>query len=288
MKISEAFNMLERNMRVRNFSPSTIYCHQHAARTLIGCVGDIDIKDLSTEDVVKWIDDIRFYRDRRGRIRRACNNTIRSNVERLRAVLKFAELNGIPCLHYELVPAPRIEPVSRTFLTKDEVKTMVDCAGSVRNKLIISLLFSSGIRLAELVSLDRESIKDSKFSIIGKGKKERLCFIDNRTQKLLDTYLEQRHDKCPALFISELYCSRLGRSAVQRIVREAAERAGINRRITPHILRHSFATDFIDNNGDIRTLSVLMGHTNLATTAIYTHVVDNQLEEQYRRFHSTF
>ena len=163
---------------------------------------------------------------------------------------------------------------------------MIDNAFSLRNKFVISLLYSSGIRLSELLSLNRDSIKNKSFTVIGKGKKRRLCFIDDRTEKLMDEYLKSRDDDSPALIVSNIYKDRMSPTNIQLLIRNSAKRAGIERRVTPHMLRHSFATNFTRNNGNIRYLSRLLGHSDINTTMIYTHVVDNDLYKQYFLYHT--
>lgn len=286
MLISEAFDMYYQYMSIKGQSVRVLETHDFVKRTLIDVVGDIDIKNLTTKEVHLWKEALSTRKLSIGRTAKRAPNTIRCYIIRLRAVLRYMKLIGEECLNYELVPAPKREAVCRTYLTEKEVTAMIDNAFSLRNKFVISLLYSSGIRLSEMLSLDRDSIRNKRFTVVGKGKKARLCFIDDRTEKIMQEYLASRTDNCPALIVSELYKSRMTPGNVQLLVRNTAERAGIKRRITPHILRHSFATNFISNNGDIRPLSILMGHANLDTTAIYTHIVDNQLEKQYQQFHS--
>ena len=163
---------------------------------------------------------------------------------------------------------------------------MIDCACNVRAKFVISLLYSSGIRLAEFLSLNIGDIENGRFQVIGKGNKARLCFTDQRTLNLMDEYLSTRTDDSPALVVSMLHKDRMTPTNVQMLVKNAAKAAGIHKHVTPHVLRHSFATNFIGNNGNIRYLSAMLGHTSVATTMIYTHVVDNDLQEQYKKYHT--
>ena len=139
---------------------------------------------------------------------------------------------------------------------------------------------------SEGISLDRTSIQDRKFQVIGKGSKLRICFIDERTEKLMKEYLETRDDDCPAMIVSFTNKERVTPTNIQLLIKIAAKNAGIEKHVTPHVLRHSFATNFIKNNGNIRYLSVMMGHASVNTTAIYSHVVDNDLEKQYKLFHT--
>jgi site-specific recombinase XerD len=286
MKLSDAFDMYERYITIEGQSPRTIEHSRYVKKRIIDVVGDKKLAHLCLDDVYRWKSSMLIGRLPNGQMVKRSANSLRCDILRLRAMLKYMGLIGEKCLDYELVPVPKREDVQRTFLHEDEVTTMIDCACSLRNKFIISLLYSSGIRLSELLSLDRNSIQNRTFNVVGKGKKLRLCFIDERTEKLMEQYLATRHDNCPALVVSHLYKQRLTASTVQLIIRNTAKRAGMDKRITPHVFRHSFATNFISNNGGVKPLSELLGHRSLDTTSIYTHLINNELARQYEQFHT--
>lgn len=278
MKISEAFDLYKNNyMLYKSNSRRTLENHEYVKEKLICSLGDIDVETLTLEDVQRWFSEILVGR---------AWNTVRNDIVRLRAVLKYLDLNGVECLRPELIPVPKREEVTRDFLTADEVKSMIDHACNIRSKFVISLLYSSGIRLSEFLSLDRDSIRDHKFQVVGKGQKTRLCFTDDRTIRLMGEYLADRHDDNEALVVSRLNKKRMTPTNVQMLIKNAAKAAGIHKHVTPHVLRHSFATNFIHNNGNIRYLSTMLGHRSVSTTMIYTHIIDNDLEKQYREFHS--
>ena len=287
MKISEAFDVYKTEfMLIKGLSRRVLENNEYVKQRLIRSVGDKDINKLKLEDVSQFLEDIMTWRTPDGQIKERKPNTIRNDIMRLRSVLKYMNIRGEKCLNYELIPSPKPEQVTRSFLSADEVTRMIDNAYSLRNKVVISLLYSSGIRLSEMIQLNVDSIQNRKFTVIGKGRKERLCFIDERTESLLAEYLAQRDDDCPALIISLSRKERMTPSNVQLLLRNSGVRAGIQKRVTPHVLRHSFATNFISNNGNIRVLSTLLGHSNVGTTMVYTHIVDNELESYYRTFHS--
>lgn len=286
MKLSEAFDLYGQYITIEGQSRNTIDTHYFVKKTMIYVLGDIEIDALTIEQVARWREQLIVRKLPGGRSAKRSPNTIRMYVLRLRAVLHYLELAGVKCMNYQLIPVPKREEVTRTFLTEEEVTAMIDNAYSLRNKFVISLLYSSGIRLSEMISLNRNDIRNRRFSVIGKGKKMRLCFIDERTEELMKEYLDSRDDDCQALIVSNLYKARMTPTNVQLLVKNTAKRAGIERKITPHVLRHSFATNFMNNNGDIRPLSQLLGHANLNTTAIYTHIIDNKLESQYQQFHT--
>lgn len=286
MKLSEAFDKCENYMVLKGYSIRVLETHGFVKRNMIEALGDIEVEELDVDKIHKWYNGLLFYRTPDGKPAKRAANTLRCYILRVRVVLKYAQMMGVRCMDYNMVPVPRREDITRTFLTEKEVAAMIDNAYNLRNKFVISLLYSSGIRLSEMISLDRGQIVDRKFTVVGKGRKSRLCFIDDRTQEIMEEYLATRDDDCPALIVSEMYKARMSPSNVQLLVKNTAKRAGIERRITPHVLRHSFATNFMSNNGDIRPLSQLLGHASLDTTAIYTHLVDNSLEQKYRQFHT--
>jgi integrase/recombinase XerD len=145
-------------------------------------------------------------------------------------------------------------------------------------------LYGSGIRVGELISINRADLHDRSFTVIGKGGKVRLCFYDNRSEELINRYLSIREDNNPALFVTN--GTRMTSGGVQEVFRQTAKRANLNKPITPHTMRHSFSTNFLRNNGNLRYLQELLGHSSLETTQMYTHVVNEDLRKMYTKYHS--
>lgn len=277
MLISEAFDLYQNSyMMLKYQSIRMVETHQQVKRSLIAAIGDKDIAKFSLEDLSVWHKQIS-----KGR----CQNTIRNYLARIRGVLRYLELQDISALKSALVVVPKRIDTRVEYLTKEEVGRMITHACSLRNQFAISLLFSSGIRLSEFISLNRGQIRNKTFTVVGKGGKARLCFIDERTEGLMQRYLADRKDSSSALIVSNLNKDRMTASNVQLLIKNSAQRVGINRHITPHTLRHSFATDFLHNGGDIRYLQVLLGHSSINTTMRYAHVADRDLEEKYRKYH---
>ena len=278
MKISEAFDRYKNDyILVRGQSRRTLENNDLVKSLIISYMGNKNIKYLEMPDISGWVADI--SKDRKP-------NTVRLYVVRLRVVLKYMRTLGYKVLNPELIPVPKRENYKRGFLNPDEVTSMVNNAFDDRNRLVISLLYSSGIRVSELIQLKRDSIADGQFTVIGKGNKVRLCFIDRRTEILLKKYLSTRSDRSDYLIVSHIFGEKVTKSTIELIVKNTARRAGITKVVTPHILRHSFATNFIRNNGNIRYLSAMLGHASMETTAVYTHIVDNDLKSQYLKFHT--
>lgn len=278
MLISQAFDSYQKNyMVIRHQSIRILETHEVCRRSLIQQLGDKDMAAITINDVSKWVKELQKSR---------CLNTVRNYLTRLRVVADYMALLGVPSIKPAMIPIPRREATVPAFLTAREVEAMIACSYSLRNALVISLLYSSGIRLSELIQLNRDQIVERRFTVIGKGNKARLCFIDERTEGLLQQYLFTRKDRCDALIVSAQNKARMTPTNIQLLVRNAADRAGISKKVTPHTLRHSFATNFLKNNGNMRYLSTMLGHASLDTTMMYAHVVDNDLQDQYEKYHT--
>ena len=278
MLISEAFDSYRENYIVaKNQSKRTAEIHDACKRLFLLSVPDMDVKDLTLAH-------IRHFREDISHGRRA--NSIRVYVIRLRAVISYLNVLDVPCIKAELIPVPQREATVPVYLTEQEVERMIENAYNLRNAFIIALLYSSGIRLSELISLNRGQIVDRRFTVIGKGRKPRLCFIDARTEELMTAYLNTRQDRSDALVVSFEHKERMTATNVQLLVRNSAVRAHIAKKVTPHTLRHSFATNFLKNNGNMRYLSAMLGHASLDTTMMYAHVVDQDLQRQYEKYHT--
>jgi site-specific recombinase XerD len=204
------------------------------------------------------------------------------------------------------MPADKIELARTkrpqvTFLTAEELQRLAaqpktDILNGLRDKAIIELLFSSGLRVSELVGLDRDHInlKRREFMVRGKGQKDRPIFISTEAAEWIEKYLEMRQDNTKPLFIrysgnkkvdlSGNY-HRLTARSVQRMVARYALLAGITKHVSPHTLRHSFATDLLMNGADLRSVQAMLGHSNISTTQIYTHVTDPHLKAVHEKFH---
>lgn len=278
MLLSEAFDLYRDDfIRMKNQSRRTEETHDACKRLFLEHIEDKPVEDLTLKDVREWRNAISKSRS---------INTVRLYVIRLRAVIAYLNLRNIPCIKVDLIAVPKREATVPVYLTEAEVDAMIACAYNLRNAFVISLLYSSGIRLSELISLNRGQIVDRRFTVIGKGRKPRLCFIDERTERLMDMYLKSRRDHNSAMVVSFENKDRMTATNIQLLVRNSASRAGINKKVTPHTLRHSFATNFLKNNGNMRYLSALLGHASLDTTMMYTHVVDTDLQKQYEKYHT--
>lgn len=221
----------------------------------------------------------------------------------LRGFLKYLAKRGIRSLDPSLVDLPSAAKKQVTFLHFDEVERLLseiplDTETGLRDRAIIELLFSGGLRVSELCNLNRDSINLSRreFMVRGKGRKDRPIFIDQTTAEHLEEYLNVRTDSLPALFLNNSSNQnipdtsgnfrRLSPRSIERIIEKYTRQAGITKHVTPHTLRHSFATDLLMNGADLRSVQSLLGHANISTTQIYTHITDPHLKEVHEKFHS--
>jgi len=289
MTISQAFAAYATDViAFRGQSSKTEETHNVCRKGLLRYFGDINMSDLTFPMVRDWKLDMD---------KRVSASTCREYIIRLRVVLEYLKLQGVPVLDVALIPVPKRPDRVPDFITKDDVSTLINTVlkprrgypaiNRYRNAAIISLLYASGIRVTECVSLNCADIRDDgTFTVVGKGKKARLCFTDPRTRELIGEYLALRSDSCAALFISNAGSQRLTTKMVQSIFRLAREKAGFTAPIHPHTLRHSFATNLLRNNANMRYVQTLLGHSSLATTEMYTHVVNEDLHRVYQQFHT--
>ncbi|OGI25631.1 MAG: hypothetical protein A3J76_06175 [Candidatus Moranbacteria bacterium RBG_13_45_13] len=220
----------------------------------------------------------------------------------LRNFLKYLAKRDIKTLAAEKVELGKSDRQEVEFLDSAEVDRIFEAAvgadsKSLRDRAILELLYSSGLRVSELTNLNRDQVnlKTQEFSVRGKGGKIRVVFISDRAKNALGRYLEKRLDIDPAVFVrigikylekkKNSDSLRLSPRTIQRIVKFYATKAGIVKNVHPHTLRHSFATDLIQNGADIRSVQEMLGHSSVTTTQIYTHVTNRQLKEIHKAFH---
>jgi len=247
----------------------------------------------------------------------------------IRAFLKYLARQEIKTMSPERIELAKTSERSLDLITSAELHRLLDAPkgsdiGALRDRAILELLFSTGLRVSELCSLPRDiDLSVDELSIKGKGGKIRVVFISDYAKKVLRDYLSARKDMDDALFVQlpekisnkksknknkkenqensetekqnknnkkigkkEEKSSALTKRSVERIVKRCATIAGISKRVTPHTMRHLFATDLLSNGADLRSVQALLGHANIGTTQIYTHVTDKQLRDIHKKFHS--
>lgn len=282
MKISEAFaNYRKYEVLAMGYSDRTYETYLNAEKALIGCLGNIDIEKINVDMVHDFYLDSLVSRSK---------NTTRSYISKLRCVMRFCSIRGVDTINPESIRVPRCEKKTARFITVDEFNRFLREIGRprhgykridlVRNVLITEMLFSTGLRISELCALNRDSIRNRQFEIVGKSKDPRPGFITEKIEKMIQEYLDMRDDNNRALFVNDVDKERLSPSSVQRIFRRASQNSGVYA-VTPHTLRHSYATVLIEDGVDIRFVAELLGHQNLATTQKYTHVRNFTLKNVY-------
>ena len=221
----------------------------------------------------------------------------------LRGFLTYLSRRDIPSLSADKIILPKTNRKQVTFLHYDEVIRLIEqidlgAEQGLRDRAIIELLFSSGLRVSELVNLNRDHINLSRreFMVRGKGQKDRPIFISSSAASFVEEYLDSRTDSLVPLFLNYSRNSqvpntsgdyrRLTARSIQRMVSRYARLAGITKHVSPHTMRHSFATDLLMNGADLRSVQSMLGHSNISTTQIYTHVTDQHLKEVHEKFHS--
>lgn len=283
----------------QNRSQKTIANYDHYLTRLIDYAGDIQISDIDAEMVRKW----RLWLNRLGTSNsdELQKTTQNYHLIALRSFLKFCSKRDIPALPPEKIELAKTVRKQVTFLSGDEVIRLLDQPDTttitgLRDRAILELLFSSGLRVSELVALDRDHInlKRREFMVRGKGQKDRPIFISTIAADWIQQYLDKRADTVKPLFIRysgnkqvDLTGNyhRLTARSIQRLVAHYALMAGITKHVSPHTLRHSYATDLLMNGADLRAVQSLLGHSNIATTQIYTHVTDPHLKAVHEKFH---
>lgn len=281
-------------------SERTIQNYHHYLTRLGDFAGPIKIADIDPELVRRW----RLWLNRLGSDRADELGKLTQNYHliALRAFLKFCAKRDIPAMSADKIELAKVARKQVSFLSAEEVERMVDIpdvtsVSGLRDRSIIELLFCTGLRVSELVALDiaHVNLDRKEFSVRGKGQKDRPVFISMEAADWIKRYLDMRSDNLKPLFISysgkhEASMSgnykRLTARSIQRIIAKTALLAGITKHVSPHSLRHSFATDLLMNGADIRSVQSMLGHANIATTQIYTHVTDLHLKAIHEQFHN--
>jgi len=303
MFISEALTDFLEHLEVEcGRSSKTITNYQLYLERFIDFAGDITVDKITSEV-------IRRYRLWLNRYKNETTNEELSLITQsyhliaLRGFLTYLSRRNITSLAADKIILPKTARKQVTFLQYDEVVRMInqiptDTEAGLRDRAIVELLFSSGLRVSELVNLNRDHINLSRreFMVRGKGQKDRPVFISKSAAEHVSSYLDARTDSLPALFLSYSRRNaapnlsgdyrRLSARSIQRMISQYARLAGITKHVSPHTMRHSFATDLLMNGADLRSVQSLLGHSNISTTQVYTHVTDQHLKDIHERFHS--
>ncbi len=282
-------------------SVQTVRNYDHYLKRFIDFAKAKDVSDI-TENAVRTY---RLWLNRQtGGNNRVTGETLKKKTQNyhliaLRSFLKYLSKRGVKTLSPEYIELAKVGERHIDLISSEELKRLMEAPKgndekSLRDKAIMELFFSTGLRVSELCSLSRDiDLCADEFSIRGKGEKIRVVFLSDTAKSALKKYLDKRTDVDDALFVkadgkerAEKEELRLTRRSIERIIKGYAIKAGISKKVTPHVIRHCFATDLLSNGADLRSVQILLGHANIGTTQIYTHVTDNQLKKIHQQFHN--
>lgn len=277
----------------RNCSALTQRNYRHYLYRFLSWLGsynsNLDLAHLAVKDITKYRVHLSRLESKPGLF--LSRATQGYHLIALRSFLKFLIKRDVPALAPEKIELGKSESRSLKFLTTEQVERLLSAPGvsgerNLRDKAILEVLFSTGLRVSELVGLNREMVdlERREFGVIGKGGRPRVVFLSKRAAKWIKAYLDKRQDQEKALFASK--SGRLTVRSVQRLVGKYCRKAKLPIQITPHGLRHSFATDLLMGGADIRSVQEMLGHKNIATTQIYTHITNQQLKKVHEQHHS--
>lgn len=286
----------------RGRSPKTSENYRRYLERFIEFTGDNDVAAITPEKIRKYRLWLNRYAGEHGDELAIITQSY--HLIALRGFLTYLQKRRIASLSPSEIELPRIHRKQVTFLHYDEVERLIDAIpdddspAHLRDKAILELLFSSGLRVSELVNLNRDHINTARreFMVRGKGQKDRPVFISQTAADYIETYLASRTDSLVPLFLNYSKNTqaastsgdyrRLSPRSIQRMIHVYAKLAGITKHVSPHTMRHSFATDLLMNGADIRSVQSMLGHSSISTTQVYTHVTDAHLKDVYEQFHS--
>ncbi len=267
--------------------------YQHYLEAFINFAKIKTEKEITLEKIQKFRLYLARLKNNRGEFLK--KNTQAYYIIALRNFLKYLIKRNFKVISPDKIELPKMPMRQVEILEDQDLERLLEAPQgsdlrSLRDKAILETLFSTGLRVSELCSLNRYfDLEKGEIPVRGKGGKIRLVFLSERAKKAIKDYLDKREDIEEALFVSldkkNQVIGRIIPRAVQRLIERYSQKAGIMKKIHPHILRHSFATDLLRNGADLRSVQELLGHANISTTQIYTHITNKTLKEIHRAFH---
>ncbi len=304
MKISEAIERYLKHLKhIKNASPYTLRNYKRSLDLFIETVGtERSLSKIVMNDIDDFRDHIFSLESRDGTpLARATQNIY---LTPLRAFLKFCIIRELDknILSPDKIELLKLDPRDVSGISLEELDRLRNWNEGknelirTRDRAIVEMLFSTGLRISELCKLNRENVnlKTKEFTVMGKGKKIRNVYLTSRAVSILEEYLNQREDNFRPMFINARErkdefetngeSRRLTRTAIEIMIRDRGRKAGITKPVTPHMLRHTFATSLLKNGADLRSVQELLGHANIATTQIYTHFANADLKRTHEKF----
>jgi site-specific recombinase XerD len=286
----------------RGRSLKTVENYDHYLTVFLNHTKVTSPKDV-TDEVVR---EFRLWLNRQPAAKKKSAETLSKKTQNyyliaLRSFLKYMMRMDIKSLPADRIELAKVSERSLDLITPTELSRLLEAPDTstlagLRDRAMLETLFSTGLRVSELAALTRDiDFSSGELSIRGKGGKVRVVFFSDSAKQALKEYLAKRKDMEEALFVSINKRNKkegktgghsMDRRSIERIVKHYAIKSGISKKVTPHVIRHSFATDLLSNGADLRSVQMLLGHANIATTQIYTHVTDKQLRDAHKKFHS--
>lgn len=276
MTISEAFAAYEVDALI-NKPSKTKQNYRVAMNSLLRTCEDLPVQFINHQSILQWKKDM-LYRGNGPA-------SIASNLSRLKQILRYLKRHEYSVMDSDIIERPTVKQKDPVWLTIEELSRFLSVITSPRDKALFACLFSSGARISELLSLDRGSIKDGLAAIRGKGDKPGVLQFDSSALALLGAYLDTRKDKLRPLFISSQH-RRITVSRVAQVCHEYADLAGLDKNVTTHIFRHTFASDLKLNGADIYDIKEQLRHDRLSSTQIYVHIGEDKRRADYQRHHT--
>ncbi len=305
MKLSYAIRQFLEHCEIeKNQSKRTLISYAHYLERFLEFAKDIDIEKINLNLIKKYRLFLNRYEFRLNE-----NLSIKTqnyHIIALRAFLKYCIKNDWKVMAPEKIDLAKIPDRTVEYLTREELERLFHAIDNgkqigLRNRAILEMLYSTGLRVSELTNLNRQNVdlERGEFAIRGKGKKVRIVFLSDRAKQWLKEYLDSRDDNFDPIFLNHRRARqkrkddldlkgehrRLTEYTIQEMVRVTSYKAGITKHVTPHTLRHSFATELLLNGADIRSVQELLGHSSITTTQIYTHITNKKLKEVHQKYH---
>lgn len=305
MKLSDAIRQFLEYCEIeKNQSQKTLTNYSHYLVRFLDFANDVKLKDIDLNLIKKYR--LHLNRLEPKKDVSLAVKTQNYHVIALRAFLKYCVKQDWESLEPEKVELSKTPDRTVEYLDREELEMLFRAIDTskitgVRNRAILELLYSTGLRISELVSLNRDQVNldRGEFQIRGKGQKVRIVFLSDRAKEWIKEYMAMRDDNFDPLFLNHRRPRntkkgdldlkgehrRLTEYTIQEMVRTTATKAGIVKKVTPHVLRHSFATELLINGADIRSVQEMLGHASITTTQIYTHITNKKLKEIHQKFH---
>lgn len=302
MNINEAKTQFLEYIEIeKGLSLKTVRNYDHYLKRFFDFAKVTDPKNI-TEDKIR---EFRLFLNRQSgvKVRGQTSASMKKNTQNyhliaLRTFLKYLNKRGVSVVAPDKIELAKTAQRSLDLISVQELERLLsapkgDSVEALRDRAILELFFSTGLRVSELASLNRDlDLSKDEFSIRGKGEKIRVVFLSEEAKEAIKKYLKARKDMEEAMFIqfskkkSLSGEARLTTRSIERLVKKYAILSGISKKVTPHVIRHSFATDLLQNGADIRSVQMMLGHANISTTQIYTHMTDSELKKVHKNFHS--